>query len=217
MDKEKIIKTLIESRPRIIVELRQVIAKNKFDYRTFGTSIENYLFDIAILILKEKKLITDSNQFKRAKDKNEFPDLTIKTSPAMALEAKAGNKSKLSDGKWESCKNSANDLGTLNSWDKKLTEFNGDNIFFVFIEYNFTDQIEEIVDVKIEPFYKFIGMNRVGLLSYREKDGNLRPKDFDEDSPIKTFDQFMSLLKKTDIYRSKRIIKKHKARIKSLS
>jgi hypothetical protein len=217
MDKENIIETLIDSRLIIIAKLKDVIATNSFNYRTFGTSIEDDLFDIIISILKDKNLVTNNDQFRRAKDKNEFPDLTINTYPPIALEAKSGNRSKFDNGVWKTCKNSANDLGTFNSWDKKLSKFNGNDIFFVFIEYNLTDQIKEIIDLKIEPFYKFIGINAVGLLSYREKDGNLRPKDFDEDSPINSFDKFYGLLKKTDIYRSGRIIKKHKARIKSLS
>jgi hypothetical protein len=70
--------------------------------------------------------------------------------------------------------------------------------------------------VQIAPFYKFLGLNKDGLLKYREKDGNLRPKNFDEISPVKSFDQFKKLFKKTVIYRSRRIIKKHQTILKSL-
>lgn len=209
MDKNAIVKTLINQRPVIISKLKQVIVDHEFDYRTFGTSIEDYLFDIVISILKEKNLITSEDQFKRAKDKNEFPDLTIFTTPNLALEAKAGNRSKLDNGTWKPCKNSANDLGTLNMWEKKLKQFQGDDILFIFIEYNFTDKGKEIVDVKIEPFYKFVGLNSAGTLSYREKDGNLRPKDFDSVSPIISFKEFLELLPKTKKYRSNRIAQKH--------
>lgn len=209
MNKEEIIKTLISSRAEIKDALSAVILEHEFDYRTFGTSIEDYLFDIIISILKKKGLITSDAQFKRAKDKNEFPDLTIKTEPNLALEAKAGNRSKLDDGVWKSCKNSANDLGTLNTWEKKLEKFSGDDIYYVFIEYNFTDQEKKIIDVKIEHFYKFVGLNGAGTMSYREKDGNLRPKDFDEQSPINSFKEFTDLFPATKKYRSNRIVKKH--------
>ncbi len=209
MNDKAIIKTIVRSRPMIIARLRVVIRNNKFNYRTFGTDIEDYLFNIIISILKSKKLITDDRQFKRAKDKNEFPDLTIRAKPEIALEAKSGNRSKLFNGVWKSCNNSGNDLGTLNMWERKLTRFNGNNILFIFVEYNFTNKIRKIVDVKIEPFYKFIGLNRVGLLSYREKDGNLRPKDFNEEPPIRTLRQFSELLPPTKIYRASRLARKH--------
>ncbi len=210
MNKELIVKTLTSNRPEIIKRLNDVIAHNTFNYRTFGTSIEDPLFDIVIDILKKNKIITAEEQFKRAKDKNEFPDLTIKTDPLFALEAKAGNKSELTAGNiWKPCKNSANDLGTLNMWEKKLSQFNGDNIYFIFIEYDFTDKHKQIVDVKINVFYKFIGLNKAKLLSYREKDGNLRPKDFDAPSPITSLKQFMDLLPRTNAYRSRRLVEKH--------
>jgi len=69
--------------------------------------------------------------------------------------------------------------------------------------------LQDIADVKIGPFYKFLDLNDDGFLRYREKDGNLRPKDFDELSPVKTLEQFEKLLPETVPYRSKRIIKKH--------
>lgn len=209
MEKDKILKIIQQNRKIIIDELKQTIINHNFNYKTFGTEIEDYLFDIIINLLKKNKLITDNNQYRRAKDKNEFPDLTILTEPILALEAKSGNRSKLQKGVWKSCKNSANDMGTINSWEEKINKFGGENIYYVFIEYNFTNSIQEIIDVKIEPFYKFIGLNKDDLLSYREKDGNLRPKDFDEVSPINSFDEFINLFPKTKIYRAKRLVSKH--------
>ncbi len=212
MNKEIIIEAIENSRETIITNLKQVIIDDKFNYRTFGTSIEDPLFDIVVNILKEKKLITNDEQYKRAKDKNEFPDLTIHASPDLALELKSGNRVELNKrGEWITCKNSANDLGTINTWEKKIQQFGGDNIFFIFIEYSFTDKNEEIIDVKIDHFYKFVGLNKASLLSYREKDGNLRPKDFDAESPVKSLRQFMSLFPQTRTYRAKRLVKKHLA------
>ena len=134
----------------------------------------------------------------------------------MAIEYKSGNEIKLEKGKWTSCKNSNNDMGTLNNWLSKIKKFGNENIYYVFVIYKFNNVTKEITDVQIAPFYKFIGLNKVGLLSYREKDGNLRPKDLFGESQITSFEQFNRLFKKTIVYRSKRIIKKHRLILKSL-
>ena len=91
----------------------------------------------------------------------------------------------------------------------KITKFGGDNIYFILVEYICNSNSSEIVKVTTAPFYRFLGLNSDGLLKYREKDGNLRPKNFDENSPIQTFEQFQELFNETEIYRSKRIIAKH--------
>ncbi|RZD16700.1 MAG: hypothetical protein EVJ46_00210 [Candidatus Acididesulfobacter guangdongensis] len=201
---------LSESKSKILNHLRKVNEENNFNYRTFGTEIEDYVVDILVKILKEAGFINSEDDYNVAKDKNEFPDFTLNTTtPKLALEFKSGNLSKKSDGKWVKCNNSNNDMGTLNKWEEKLSQFGGDNIYYIFIIYNFNDNVKEISDIQIEPFYKFIGINRDGTLKYREKDGNLRPKNFDEPSPITNLSIFEKLLGKTKIYRSKRIIKKH--------
>ncbi|MEK7665126.1 MAG: hypothetical protein AAB361_03220 [Patescibacteria group bacterium] len=107
-------------------------------------------------------------------------------------------------------------MGTLNTWLKKIKRFGDENIYYIFVIYKINSIDKKLVDVQIAPFYKFIGLNKVGLLRYREKDGNLRPKDFDEPSPVKSFNQFKNLFEKTIIYRSTRIIKKHQAILKSI-
>ncbi len=100
-------------------------------------------------------------------------------------------------------------MGTLNSWDKKLNKFGGDNIYYVFVIYHFDDSIKKVIGVEIDSFYKFLDINKNGVLKYREKDGNLRPRDFYSPSKIQTLQQFNGLAKKTERYRSMRIIKKH--------
>ena len=100
-------------------------------------------------------------------------------------------------------------MGTLNKWQEKINQFGGENIYYIFIIYKFDDTSKEIIDVQIEPFYRFIGINKEGLLKYREKDGNLRPKNFFDNPIFNNFDEFYSLLKETDYHRSERIIEKH--------
>lgn len=203
-----VIKTLQSSKSRILNHLKKVIKGRDFSYKTFGTDIEDYLIDEIIEILKGKNLVKNSNDFHRAENKNEFPDLKIISPDLLALEVKSGNHSRKKGNKWITCKNSNNDMGTLNSWQAKIKKFGGQNIYYVFVEYNFNTK-KEILDIKIAPFYEFLALNRDGLLRYREKDGNLRPKDFNKVSTIKSLGQFQSLFKKTEVYRSIRIIKKH--------
>ena len=162
------IKVLVGSKKVILSRLRQVVKTGSFNYRTFGTAIEEYISDILIEIFKKADFVENDKDYILAPNKNYFPDFQLKTSPILAIEYKSGNVTK------------------------------------------------EITDIQIAPFYKFIGLNRVGLLSYREKDGNLRPKDLFGESQITSFEQFNRLFKKTIIYRSKRIIKKHRLILKSL-
>jgi len=212
----KAISVLVNSKNIILNQLREVIKNGSFSYRTFGVSIEPYISDIIIKIFKRNNLIKNKRGYKLAPDKNYFPDFELKTTPSLAIEYKSGNEIKLDRGKWVLCKNSNNDMGTLNTWLTKIKKFGSENIYYVFVIYKFNSVTKEITDIQIAPFYKFIGLNKAGLLSYREKDGNLRPKDFFEKSPITSFEQFNKLFEKTIIYRSKRIIKKHSLILKSL-
>jgi len=209
MTKEEIIEKLRDSKTRLLEYLSMVIQEHPFDYKTFGTAIEDHLIEEVVNILSEAKVIQDSSDYQRAKNKNEFPDLRLLKPELIALEVKSGNHSKKDGEKWVECKNSNNDMGTLNSWGKKIDEFGGENIYYIFIEYNFNGTSQEILDIKIEPFYKFLGLNKEGTLKYREKDGNLRPKNFDAESKINSFEEFSNLIPKTETYRSRRIIKKH--------
>jgi hypothetical protein len=209
------IKVLVRSKKTILIELRKILNKENFNYRTFGVSIEPYISDILVHIFTKHNFIKDKKDYKLAPNKNYFPDFELKTMPPLAIEYKSGNEVKLEKGRWVSCKNSNNDMGTLNTWLTKIKKFGNKNIYYVFIIYRFDNVTKQINDIKIAPFFKFIGLNREGLLSYREKDGNLRPKDFFEKSPITSFSQFNKLFKETVIYRSRRIIKKHRQIIKS--
>ncbi len=207
-NQNKIVEALVASKPRLLKYLSKVIIDNNFQYTTFGVEIENYLLPEVIKILKEKKLIKSDSDFQRAENKNKFPDLKILTPKLIALEIKAGNHSRKKGSEWVKCTNSNNDMGTLFSWDKKIKEFGGENIFYIFVEYDFNTS-KKILDVKIEPFYSFLAYNKDGLLKYREKDGNLRPKDFNKQSPVKSYEDFEKLFTRTEIYRSWRIVKKH--------
>lgn len=208
-------KSLIASKKIILNHLKRAVKDNPFNYRTFGMEIEDFISEILIEIFKKYGFIKNKKDYKLAPNKNYFPDFELKTRPLLAIDYKSGNMSKLSAGQWVSCKNSNNDMGTFNSWPKKIKKFGGGNIYYIFVIYDFNNRAKEIIDVQIAPFYKLIGLQKNGLLKYREKDGNLRPKDFYQKSLIKNLKQFDDLLLKTIAYRSKRIIKKHRAILKS--
>ncbi len=207
---------LIKSKKNILDYLKKVIKDNSFNYRTFGVDIEPHISSVLIEIFSKKGFIKSDKDYILAPDKNYFPDFELKIPPPLAVEYKSGNRVKLSKGKWITSENSNNDMGTLNMWLKKIKKFGEENIYYIFVIYKINNKNKEILDVQIAPFYKFIGLNKKGLLRYREKDGNLRPKDFNVSSPIKSFEQFEKLFNKTIVYRSKRIIKKHQVILRSL-
>lgn len=206
MNLEEAKKILNSAGDIIIVDISTAMESNTFSYETFGKAIEPYALDSLEKIFIE----TGHNNFKRAKDKNEFPDLEVKLSDGnLAIDLKSGNHFKKSSGRWISCNNSNNDLGTLRAWPKKIQNWGAENIFFVFIEYSITNTTQKVEDVKIAPFYKFLEINTAGVLKYRKKDGHLRPKDFDAPSRIVSFKQFDQLFETTVTIRAKSIIREH--------
>ena len=208
------IKYLQSSGDNILGYLKKIVSSKDFSYRTFGTAIEEHLIDVIVKVLTESGFIKSSDDYSVSPNKNYFPDFELKTTPPLAIEFKSGNKSQYRNGKWVTVKNSENDMGTLNEWPKKIGKFGGDNIYYIFVIYNFNDTTKEVLSVQVAPFYQFIGLNSGKFLKYREKDGNLRPKNFGIEPPIKTLEQFEELLNQTIVYRSKRIIKRHRLIIK---
>lgn len=208
------IRYLQSSEDKILAYLKKIVGSKDFSYRTFGTAIEEHLTDAIVKILTDGGFIKSNSNYSVSPNKNYFPDFELKTKLPLAIEFKSGNRSQYRNGKWVRVKNSENDMGTLNEWPKKIDKFGGDNIYYIFVIYNFNDKDKEVLSVKVAPFYQFIGINKGKVLKYREKDGNLRPRDFDVEPPIKTLKQFMELLSKTIVYRSKRIIKRHRLIIK---
>jgi len=197
--------------PEIKNDLVKVASSNSFNYRNFGTAIEPYLSNILISILKEGRIIENISNYHVANNKNEFPDLTILLgSEKLAIEYKTGCYKKFQRNELINSENSNNDLGTINMWQKKINDFGGENIYFLFVEYDLTCDLSVVVEkVKFDPFYKFLSKNSNGVLRYREKDGNLRPKNFNAEPEIKNLDMFLNLFPKTKAIRSRRIILKH--------
>ena len=210
------IRVLISLKTKILRDLKEVVNAGDFDYRTFGTAIEKHLTDIIVSIFEKAGYIKNNKDYIVAPHKNYFPDFELKTAPPIAIEFKSGNRNQNRQGKWATVKNSENDMGTLNEWPKRIKKFGGKNIYYIFVIYNFSEKTKQVQNVEIAPFYEFLGLNKSKFIKYREKDGNLRPKNFDAKPPIKTFEQFEQLINKTAVYRSRRIIKKHRQIIKDV-
>lgn len=215
-DGVRAVRALISANKEILSYLKKVVNCSDFNYRTFGTAIEEHLIAALIKIFEDAGFIKNKADYVVAPHKNYFPDFELKTLPPIAIEIKSGNRSQNRNGRWVQVKNSENDIGTLSEWPKRIKKFGGDNIYYIFIIYNFDDRAKRVLSIEVAPFYRFVGINKDKFLKYREKDGNLRPKNFDSDSPVKTFKQFKDLFNKTIVYRSKRIIKKHRLIIKKV-
>ena len=183
----------------------KIISEGDFNYKNFGTAIEEYCEKELIDLLIKNGI----NDFVPAENKNKFPDLKINTNPIEAIDYKSGNHAKKSGGEWTECNNSGNDLGTFNSLSEKIEEFGGDNIYFFWIEYIINDTQKELVEIKFDHFYKFVGLSPDGLIKYREKDGNIRPKNFNDESPMRDYKSFNELVEKTQVKRSINISEKH--------
>ena len=150
------VKILTNSRKVILNRLNTVVKNGSFNYRTFGVEIENHISNIIIEILKKKGFIKTKNDYTLAPDKNSFPDFILKkTSPPLAIEYKSGNRSRLKRGRWVECKNSNNDMGTMNTWPQKIKKFGGKNIYYILLIYRFNNQTKKITDVRIAPFINF--------------------------------------------------------------
>jgi hypothetical protein len=178
---------------------------NYSSYSTFGKDIEDDISDLIEQYLTQKNI---TYRAIRAETKNDFPDLelTLKNT-SFAIEYKSGcyeNEGKKSSGP-------ANDLGTLNSFPSHIKEF-GDRVICIYLKYSINQNIIKIDDIYIDNIYKFVGKNKDKhklILKYRLKDGNLRPKnwnDFDNQTYyFKTLDSFKNALALTNIHRSRQL------------
>ena len=117
----------------ILKHLKSILESKDFNYRTFGSAIEEHLSDALVNVLTKGAFIKNAKDYFLAPNKNYFPDFELKSSPALAIEFKVGNKSQFRRGKWVNVKNSENDLGTLNTWPDKIKKFGGKNIYFIFL------------------------------------------------------------------------------------
>ena len=77
---------LKSSEGRILNHLRKVVGSKDFNYRTFGTAIEEHLADIIVKVLTEGNFIKSNKDYNISPNKNYFPDFELKTTPQIAIE-----------------------------------------------------------------------------------------------------------------------------------
>lgn len=190
--------------------LKQKIVDGGYNsYEIFGKEAEPPISDTIEEFLKDSEIEYTA---RRASNKNDFPDLEITINGTKyALEHKSG----ACNIKGKNKASSANDMGTINAYPNKIKKY-GDNIYCTFVKYSVSDDDTITVEnVYFDKIYTFIGKGTGfdNQLQYREKDGNLRPKTWDDMENNNTYfpdlDSFKKALKKTDQYRSERIVKKH--------
>lgn len=179
------------------------------DYEIFGKEVEKPVSDLIEDYLNDNDIDYLST---RASNKNEFPDLRLDIKgTSYAFEHKAG----------ASDRGPNNDMGTLNAYPDKIDKYK-DNIYCVFVKYSKATKDNGIVIEKVyfDKIYKFIGRTATdeGVLKYRKKDGNLRPKvwnDFSNDTfYFNDMEEFKTALKRTNEYRAEKLVEQH---IESLS
>lgn len=171
------------------------------NYEIFGKQVETLVSDLVMNFLRSKSISAVQS---RARNKNEFPDLKLKIAEQMfAFEIKAG----------ESSSGPANDMGTLNSYPGKIDTY-GDNIYCVFVKYTkpLSSGVITINQVYFRKIYTFIGKqseNR-SILKYRKKDGNLRPKHWNDNNIyFSTMSDFLTAIPLTVKYRSEQVVIEH--------
>ncbi|NLG05681.1 MAG: hypothetical protein GX567_17930 [Clostridia bacterium] len=174
---------------------QKIIDGGYSNYEIFGKEAESPISSTIEEFLSTNGYIYTA---KKAKDKNEFPDLEIVINGTKyALEHKAG----ICNNKGEVKRSPANDMGTINAYPTKIGKYS-DNIYCTFVKYSVLDNDTiNIEDVYFDKIYTFIGRG-TGFdmqLQYREKDGNLRPKSWqdmaDDVTYFATLPNFESALK----------------------
>jgi len=182
--------------------LSHEIRKPHYEYEIFGKQFEKFVSNEISNFLNSENIV-----HRNAFNKNEFPDIRL-IDPKIAIDIKCGSHYSKKGSILVKTNNSQNDLGTIRSWTKKIEEFT--EIYFIFVEYSLTPLEREINRITFRPFYEYLGVKN-DIISYRLKDGNLRPKNFAEfDTPhITSYDNFKHLLKATDRNRSIKLAKEH--------
>ena len=184
-------------------------------YRSSGVLIEKLVTDSLESYFKKNY----TSVFDTAKDKNDFPDCKVKIKERNREEKLFFEiKSAIST------KRPANDLGTLGSfWKEHIVKKVGldkvKNLFLIFLRYSTNKDgiVKNIDNVYIAHYFKFIGVTKKSFLSYREKDGNMRPKNWTDISKLgepllnnEALENFLVSYYTTVLYRSSRILRKHK-------
>ena len=188
------------------------LQNNSYTYETYGKVVEKPVFYHIQSLLSDLPL-----EVREAKNKNQFPDIQIyyEGQELLGIDVKAANRLRLDNDQWKPVSRPANDLATFDSMPKKLDRWGGENIWFIFLEYVALPEVQSIHRIVFDKFYTFVGTAQDGLMSYRKKDGKIRPKKFDEPPPYPTLESFEEGLALTIDPWRERIIRQHFALLSS--
>ncbi|MEM7814774.1 MAG: hypothetical protein QXF55_00315 [Candidatus Aenigmatarchaeota archaeon] len=212
---------LVELRKHILKQISERIKSRQIHYQSAGKLIEKEVTDEIVKFFEGNKNIS-LKTFNIPTGKNAFPDITVKFGYRkniykIFLEIKSAVSSQ----------DPQNDLGTLRSiWEQHILKDieieNLPNLFMMFVKYSKTEGgiVNKIDDVYLYHYFKFIGTKnpnpQIEILSYRKKDGNLRPKKWSEINKIRS--PFLSNIElrtfivrffSTIAFRSLDIVKEH--------
>ena len=170
------------------------LSHKEYHYSTFGKDIE----PLIVNFFKENKLLKEGNFKEQWDNKNATPDLIdYQLEKNVFIDFKAGNIVKYKTG--IPVKNANQDISTLKNWKEKiLKEFDPEYCFLIEVKYEHSTKTPlKVMSCEFDNFYKFIGKTSEGLISYRKKDGCVRPKNWDSCPKFKSGKEFVNLIPRT--------------------
>jgi hypothetical protein len=180
------------------------------DYTTIWKDYEDRaIIEMIKIIRSEFSELTKKNFAigKPGKSKNRVEDLfVIYKDEAILIAVKACRASG----------RTANDLGTFRQYPSKKAKYTG--IFDIWIRYDDSNLPPKVTGVFFDRSFKFAGRMSEkfgGGVSYRKKDGNMRPKSwamFDDGTcHWNTLQEFETGMKKSIIFRANALVEQHLA------
>ena len=193
--------------PEIHQIVERFITSSPQTYETFGKDVEVPVVDYLLSELKKRTNITN---YKKAAHKNDFPELAIEIEVGnkkqwIAIDVKSSNHSAYKKGKWIKNNSPGNDLGSFKTLPEHIEKYGGENIHYLWVHYNFNEEVQELVKVEFDSFYRFIGETK-GIIKYRISDGKIRPRLYSQKPFYENFIQFERAFAKGKIERSKKNI-----------
>lgn len=138
-------------------------------------------------------------------DKNRVADLLVRNADEgilISIKASRGNK------------NAANDLGTLRQYPEKKAAYSA--CYDVWVRYDDSNKPVKVTGIYFDRSYKFVGRMSDAYgkgVSYRKKDGNMRPKSWDMfdrgESFWNTLEEFEAGIARSRSFRANSLVREH--------
>lgn len=195
------------------VEIEQNIRQSmlKFvaqaDYSVVWKEYEKQVIKEFIAIVKALPITIkiDFVEGEAGSDKNRLADLLVRSENEKILISVKASRSN---------KDSANDLGTLRQYPEKKAAYSA--CYDIWIKYDDSNKPIEVKGVYFDRSYKFVGRMSKAYgegVSYRKKDGNMRPKSwemFDNGTSYwNTLDEFELGIARSRSFRANSLVQQH--------